>query len=149
MSEQAYVNPPNALERFLTRLFGRALHFGLGLPHHFLLEVRGRKSGRIYQTPVNVLNMGSRRYLVGPRGSTQWVRNARANGGLVLRKGNRQEELSIRELRDEEKPEVLKVYLDRFRLEVQRYFPVRAGSPAEDLTPLASRYPVFELTHRE
>ena len=46
---------------------------------------------------------------------------------------------------DVEKPDVLKAYLDRFKLTVQRYFPVPAGSPAEDLAPFAARYPVFEL----
>ena len=45
----------------------------------------------------------------------------------------------------EEKPNLLKVYLERFRLYVQRCFPVTAGSPAEEFVPIANRYPVFEL----
>lgn len=57
----------------------------------------------------------------------------------------RREELRVRELPDAEKPAVLKAYLDRFKLTVQRYFPVRAGSPAADFVTLAPRYPVFEL----
>jgi hypothetical protein len=44
---------------------------------------------------------------------------------------------------DDEKPEILKSYLDRYQLTVQRYFPVPARSPAETL--LTGRYPVFEL----
>jgi hypothetical protein len=40
---------------------------------------------------------------------------------------------------------ILKAYLDRFKLTVQRYFPVAAGSPMADFEPLAARYPVFEL----
>ena len=43
---------------------------------------------------------------------------------------------------------MLKTYLDRFRREVQRYFPVAAGAPLDAFVPLASRYPAFELLAR-
>ena len=118
---------------------------GLGLPHNYLLQVRGRRSGRLYATPVDVLTYADTRFVVAGRGNTQWARNVRASGQVVLRKGFRREELRARELPDAEKPPVLKAYLDRFKLTVQRYFPVRAGSPAADFVTLAPRYPVFEL----
>jgi hypothetical protein len=51
----------------------------------------------------------------------------------------------IRLLADDEKPEILKSYLDRYKLTVQRYFPVPAGSSTEAFRPLAGEYPVFEL----
>jgi hypothetical protein len=44
-----------------------------------------------------------------------------------------------------DKPELLRTYLDRFKLTVQRYFPVPAGSPADAFASIANRYPVFEL----
>jgi hypothetical protein len=50
---------------------------------------------------------------------------------------------------DEDKPEILKAYLDSFTRTVQRYFPVPAGSPAESFRPLAARYPVFELIPKQ
>jgi len=68
-----------------------------------------------------------------------------ASGEVVLKKGRRSEAFALRALSEEEKPEILKAYLDRFRLTVQRYFPVPAGSAAEAFRPLAPRYPVFEL----
>lgn len=84
--------------------------------------------------------------LVAGRGSTQWVRNAVASGTVSFKKGWRFEEFRIYAVPDEEKqPEILKAYLDRFNLTVQRYFPVPAGSPAESVRPFAARYPVFEL----
>jgi hypothetical protein len=52
----------------------------------------------------------------------------------------------LRTVADEEKPEILKAYLDRFKLTVQRYFPIAAGSPAEAFKSLAVRYPVYEIT---
>jgi len=42
-------------------------------------------------------------------------------------------------------PPVLKAYLDNFRREVQRYFPLPAGSPREAFEKLAGDYPAFEL----
>jgi deazaflavin-dependent oxidoreductase (nitroreductase family) len=136
---------PNTMDRVFNRLFGWLVGIGIGLPHNYVLLVRGRKSGRIYATPVDVLDYGGKRYVVGARGQTQWARNAQASGQVTLKKGSRYAEFQLRALHDVEKPEVLKAYLDRFKLTVQRYFPIPAGSPVRDFVSLASRYPVFEL----
>ncbi len=136
---------PNIVERLFNRLFGLLVRLGVGLPHNYILEVRGRKSGRLHSTPVNLLNFKNRLYLVSGRGGTQWVRNARASGRITLKKGWKRIDCKSRVLSDEEKPEVLKAYLDRFTLTVQRYFPVKAGSPREAFVPFAGDYPVFEL----
>ncbi len=140
-----HFNQPNRLERALNKSFGFLVGLGLGLPHNYLLQVRGRKSGRVYSTPVNVLTRDGKRFLVAGRGYTQWVRNALASGTVSLKKGRWSEEVALRVISEEEKPEILKAYLDRFKLTVQRYFPVPAGSPAEAFRPLTGRYPVFEL----
>ena len=66
---------PTLIDRIINRIFGLMVKLGFGLSHNFLLEVRGRKSGRIYSTPVNVLDYQEKKYLVAPRGDTQWVRN--------------------------------------------------------------------------
>ena len=136
---------PSALERAFNRIFGVLVGLGLGLPHNYLLEVRGRRSGRRYSVPVNVLALDGRRFLVAGRGDTQWVRNARASAEVSLRRGRRRETCRLHPISDEDKPAVLKAYLDRFRRTVQRYFPVPAGSPASAFRPVAARYPVFEL----
>ena len=136
---------PSAVERTFNRAFGLLVGLGLGLRHNHLLQVRGRKTGRIYATPVNVLALGGTRWLVAGRGRTQWVRNAEAAGEVVLRKGWRSERWSLRSVPDAEKPEILSAYLARFRLTVQRYFPVKAGAPPAEFVPIAGRYPVFEL----
>jgi deazaflavin-dependent oxidoreductase (nitroreductase family) len=138
-------NQPTTFDRAINKLFGLLVGLGLGLPHNYLLQVRGRKSGRVYSTPVDVLSRDDKRYLVAPRGYTQWVRNAIAVGTVSLKKGRRSEEFGIRILSDDEKPQILKSYLDRYKLTVQRYFPVPAGSPIEAFRPLTEQYPVFEL----
>lgn len=141
-------NQPTTVDRTINKLFGLLVGLGLGLRHNYLLQVRGRKTGRVYSTPVDVLSRDQKRYLVAPRGYTQWVRNAIASGTVSLKKGRRSEEFSVRLISGDEKPEILKSYLDRYKLTVQRYFPVSAGSPIEAFQPLTEEYPVFELIPR-
>jgi len=137
---------PSAFERAFSKVFGVLVGLGLGLRHNYVLEVAGRKSGRMYSAPVDVLDVGTRRFLIAPRGRTQWVRNAEASGRVFLKKAGRREEFGVRAVADADKPELLKAYLDRFKTTVQRYFPVPAGSAASAFVDVASGYPVFELT---
>jgi hypothetical protein len=69
---------PTFSEQLFNRLFGLFVGLGLGLRHNYLLQVSGRRTGRLYSTPVNTLDYEGRRFLVAPRGETQWVRNARS-----------------------------------------------------------------------
>lgn len=137
---------PTAVERVFNRAVGLLVGAGIGLKHNYVLEVRGRKSGRLYSTPVNLMVVAGRRYLVCPRGRAQWVLNAEATGHVTLRRGSQRIECGLRAVSTAEKPELLKAYLDRFKTVVQRYFPVPAGSSAEAFEPYLDRYPVFELT---
>ena len=139
---------PSAGERVFNRIFGFVVGLGLGFSYNYLLQVRGRKSGKIYSTPIDLLELGGKRFLVAPRGHTQWVRNAEAAGEVTLKKGSKRLKLGLRALSDQQKPEILKAYLDQFRREVQRYFPVPAGSPAEAFRELVQSYPAFELIPR-
>src|SRR5207247_1507761 len=67
---------PSRVERIFNKFFGLLVGLGLAPGYNYLVEVRGRKTGRVYTAPVNLLEIGSRRFLVAPRGRTQWVRNA-------------------------------------------------------------------------
>src|SRR5436305_12330972 len=106
--EKIHFDAPSPIERLFSRMFGAHVGLGLGFSHNYQLEVRGRRSGRLYSTPVDVLVHRGRRFLVAGRGETQWVRNARASGQITLRKGRRREELRVRIVPDVEKPDVLK-----------------------------------------
>jgi deazaflavin-dependent oxidoreductase (nitroreductase family) len=136
---------PTSVERIFNRIFGWMVGAGLGLRHNYLLEVTGRKSGVVYATPVDVLVVDDRTFLVCPRGRAQWVLNAEASGQVSLKKGRVRTRYAIRAVPETDKPDLLRAYLDRFKLTVQRYFPVPAGSPADAFAPIANRYPVFEL----
>jgi len=136
---------PTPIEAGLNKLFGSLVRIGLASKHSFLLEVRGRKTGRIYSTPVNVVDLDRRQYLVAPRGYTQWVRNARAVGRVTLKRGFIRRSFNVRTVSDDRKPEILKAYLDQFKRAVQRYFPIPVGSESSEFIRIADRYPVFEL----
>ena len=62
---------------------------GISLFGSRVLEVTGRTSGEPRRTPVNLLTFEGERYLVAPRGDTQWVRNLRASGEGRLLVGSR------------------------------------------------------------
>src|SRR5499427_7308965 len=98
---------PTAVEKFLNRAMGSLVSIGFGPAHIRLLQVRGRTSGRIYSTPVDLLEINGKRYLVAPRGRTQWVRNAEAAGEIALKKGRVEQRFRLRPLSDNEKLEVL------------------------------------------
>src|SRR6201988_1682343 len=118
---------PTPIEKLFNRSFGFVVGLGLGPAHIYLLQVRGRKSGKLYTTPVDLLELNGKRYLVAPRGRTQWVRNAEAAGEITLKRGRVEQRFQLRALEDTEPLQVIKAYLDRFQREVQRYFPVQAG----------------------
>ena len=125
-----FVIPPQSSHCF-NRCFGFLVGLGLGMKHNYLLQVRGRKSGKLYSTPIDLLEFQGKRYLVAPRGRTQWVRNAEAAGEVTLKKGSSRQSYHLRPVADAEKPELLKAYLDSFKTAVQRYFPIAAGSDAQ------------------
>lgn len=136
---------PSPVEKLFNRIFGFLVGLGLGFSYNYLLQVRGRKSGKLYSTPIDLLELNGKRFLVAPRGRTQWVRNAEAAGEVTLKKGSSRQRYRLRPLPGAERPEILKAYLDTFKREVQRYFPVAAGSPRESFSEIAPSYPVFAL----
>ncbi len=140
---------PNAIERLFNRFFGFLVGLGLGLKHNYLLQVRGRNSGKLYSTPIDLLELDGKRFLVAPRGYTQWVRNAEAAGEIALKRGSWRQSFRLRAVTNAEKPELLKAYLDRFQTTVQRYFPVAAGSDVRAFDAIAANYPVVELIASE
>lgn len=112
-----------------------------------VLEVRGRKSGQPRQTPVNLLVLEGERYLVAPRGHTEWVRNLRASGEGRLLLGRRSERFTAIELSDDQKPPVLRAYLKRWKAEVGVFFGgVGPDSSDDELSRIAPNHPVFRLS---
>jgi deazaflavin-dependent oxidoreductase (nitroreductase family) len=112
-----------------------------------VLEVPGRKSGEPRQTPVNLLTLDDQRYLVAPRGHTQWVRNLRASGSGRLLLGRRTEPFDAVEVADDDKPAVLRAYLEKWKWEVGAFFGgVGPDSDEGELRRIAPDHPIFRIS---
>jgi deazaflavin-dependent oxidoreductase (nitroreductase family) len=130
MPQQRYLEPGWLIRRVVNPLLMR-----LGVVP--TLRVRGRKTGQWRSVPVNVLQLGGERYLVAPRGQTDWVRNLRAAGGGQLQYGRRRtEDFRALEVPDEEKPRVIAAYLDRWGNQVRSQF---------EALPDPADHPVFRI----
>lgn len=99
---------------------------------------------------MNLLTFEGARYLVAPRGETQWVRNLRASSGHgTLLLGRRREDFSATELGDDDKPKLLRAYLKRWKAEIGTFFQgVGPDAPDDELRRIAPGYPVFRLGDR-
>jgi deazaflavin-dependent oxidoreductase (nitroreductase family) len=129
------------------RIVAGLTKLGLSLLGSRVLEVRGRTSGLPRRTPVNLLELDGERYLVAPRGDTQWARNLRASGEGRLRLGRKVEPFTATEVTDEaEKAATLRAYLRRWKAEVSAFFDgVGPDASEEELRRIAAKHPVFRL----
>ena len=99
-----------------------------------VLQVRGRRSGQWRSTPVNVLELDGRCYLVAARGRTDWVRNLEAAGQGRLQLGRRTWTFTATPVPADDGAEVLRAYLRRWAWEVGAFFDgVGADSTHEEL----------------
>ena len=148
MSADGYIKPGFLTTRVFNPIVGfLAARLGLGLPGACVLSVQGRTSGEWRRTPVNPLSLAGQRYLVAPRGETQWVRNIRVSrtGRLTFR--GRTETVRVEEVADRDKPPILRAYLREWAWEVKQFFGgVGADAPDAELARIAPRHPVFRIT---
>jgi F420H(2)-dependent quinone reductase len=136
---------PNRFELAFGHGLAWLVRVGVVRGHFYVLEVRGRKTGKIFSLPVDPIEVDGRRYLVCARGNSNWVRNARAAGEIALVRAMRRRRYTVEEILPDQRPVILKAYLDQYANEVQRFFPVPKGSAVEAFHDLAPRYPVFSL----
>ncbi|WP_433013222.1 nitroreductase family deazaflavin-dependent oxidoreductase [Kribbella sp. CA-294648] len=131
----------------MNKMVAGLTNLGISLMGSRVLSVQGRKSGAWRSTPVNLLTVDGQRYLVAPRGHTQWVRNLRASNTGTLRLGRKVEHFRAEELTDTDKPDIIRTYLKKWAWEVGAFFgnDVRADSPTEILLHVAPGVPVFKI----
>ena len=141
--------PGRAMLGFFNSVVAGLTKAGISVLGSRVLYVRGRTSGQWRTTPVNLLRHDGKSYLVAPRGHTQWVKNMRAAGGGELHKGRRVEKFTATELADADKPQILREYLRRWKMEVGIFFDgVGPDATDEQLLAIAPGYPVFAITPR-
>ncbi|WP_443055530.1 nitroreductase/quinone reductase family protein [Streptomyces sp. NBC_00690] len=146
MTQRHYI-APNRVDTTMNKAIAWLARHGVSLMGTAELSVRGRTSGEWRSVPVNPLPYEGGPYLVSARGESHWVRNMRAAGGGRLKVGRKVRQFTAIELTDEEKPVVLRTYLERWGWEVGRFFgEVNAKSSDAELLSAAHRHPVFRIT---
>ena len=127
----------------------RVLRAGPLLGPNALITVRGRKSGVPRTTPVALVEIGGRRWVIGTFGDTNWVRNLRAAREATLTVGSRREEVFADELDAEGRTtffrDVLGPYVRRLRIGALVLSILGAKEILEDPAAAAEHRPVFEL----
>ncbi|HEY4455791.1 MAG TPA: nitroreductase family deazaflavin-dependent oxidoreductase [Pseudonocardiaceae bacterium] len=145
-ADNRYLNTGNGTQIF-NRIVAGMTKMGVSILGSRVLSVRGRKTGELRSTPVNLLTIDGVQYLVAPRGHTQWVRNLRVAGTGELRVGRRVEVFTPTELADEDKPAILRAYLKRWKFEVGVFFDgIDHTATDEQLLAIAPGYPVFRIS---
>jgi deazaflavin-dependent oxidoreductase (nitroreductase family) len=144
MSSTRYLAPDWFTRNVFNRTVRRLNRIGISVAGSRELRVRGRSSGEWRSTPVNPVTVDEQRYIVAPRGTTQWVRNLRSAGTGELRNGRRTEAFRGAEVADEMKVPVLREYLRKWGWEVGQFFEgVDRNATDDDLARIAPGFPVF------
>ena len=131
--------------RVLNRIVRLWIRLGLPPRKYHVLTVKGRRSGRSHSTPVSVVVVNGKRWLVAPYGPRNWVKNARAAGQVRLSRGAHSEVLTVEEEHDPTRcGPVLKLYFDQEPI-TRRFFDAKPGAPIEAFAAEAHRHPVFRV----
>lgn len=120
------------------------VRLGLGPRDIHLLSVPGRRTGRVYRTPVSVLRRDGERWLVAPYGERSWVKNARAAGWVELRRGRRTERVRVQEVAPERRAEILRAYVRKVPL-TREFFAASPEASVETFAAEADQHPVLRL----
>lgn len=135
---------PGKLVQWSNRAVGWLAAIGLGPKKTVVLEVRGRRSGRTRPAVVNVVEFQGQRYLVAPRGNTEWSRNARAAGEAVIRR-RRREQVRLEEVPVGQRAPVIQAYLKENAMVTKAHFGIEPDAPLEEFQRIAPDHPVFRI----
>ena len=131
--------------RFMSWLASR----GLMPSDTVTLEVKGRRSGMVRSNVVTWVKQDGERYLVSPRGESEWVRNVRAaDGEAVIRHRGRQR-VRLEEVPAEERAPIIKAYLAKTAMATRAHFGVDPKAEIEEFEAIAARHPVFRIVMTE
>jgi deazaflavin-dependent oxidoreductase (nitroreductase family) len=146
--EEKYYNPPTGIIKSMNGFFGWLASHGIGPRKTVEIEVRGRKSGQPRKVAVNLVEVNGKRYLVAPRGETEWVRNVRADNGLAVIRRSGAENVLLTEIPEPERPTIIQKYIGENAMVTKREFGVEPDAPIEEFQRIAGRHPVFLIEPR-
>jgi deazaflavin-dependent oxidoreductase (nitroreductase family) len=104
------------------------------------LTVRGRKTGKAYSFPVLLAESEGRRYLVAPRGNTQWARNLRVAGEAELKVRRQRRRVRATEVPASQRQPIIDAYRQQHAKDYGRFLAAEFAA-----IPDAADHPVFLL----
>jgi hypothetical protein len=146
MSTKKTATPPRWLKP-MNRVLMTAQRLGLGMKNLPVLTVAGRTSGEPRRTPLSVLDIDGKRYLLEGFPGADWARNARAAGTGTLSVGKTHERVRLVELDPQDAVPILRAWPVRMSDGAKI---MRDAGVVDELTPeafgaLAGRCAVFRL----
>ncbi len=136
---------PSALTRMSNKALGWLASIGLTPAHMVTIEVKGRRSGHARSTVVNVVEYEGERYLVSPRGESEWVRNVRAAGSEAVIRHRGRTKVKLLEIGATERAPIVKKYLKENALATKTHFGIGPDAPLEEFQRIAELHPVFRI----
>lgn len=146
MSDKFY-NRPTGFTKAMNGIFDWLGARGLGPRKLIRLTVKGRKSGQPRSVAVNEVTVNGQRYLVAPRGNTEWSRNARVNPDAVITR-RKSENVTLAELPVNERAPIIQAYLRENAWVTRREFGIDPKAPINEFEAIAGKHPVFKITPR-
>ena len=131
--------------RVINWVFWAMTRAGMGASYRHILTVRGRRTGKLRSTPVDVIETAGHRWLVAGYGMSSWVLNVRAAGEVTLRRGRRARRYTVTEPAPSAAIPVLRRYITRIRV-TRPYFDAAPDSPDDAIMAELPGHPVFRLT---
>ena len=137
---------PSGPVKLMNSIIGRLASIGLVPMSTVMLQVKGRRSGQTRSTAVSWIEHEGQRYLVAPRGNTEWVRNVKAADGEAVLKSRKTESVRLEEVPVEQRAPIIKTYLKKTAMVTKREFGLDPDAPMEEFEKIAPHHPVFRIT---
>ena len=137
---------PSGVVKLMNGFFGFLASYGLMPSDSVQLQVKGRRSGQMRSVAVTWAEHDGQRYLVAPRGNTEWARNVRAAGGRAAIRRRKTEEVMLEEVPVDQRAPIIKAYLKKTAMVTKREFGLDPDAPIEEFEKIADRHPVFRIT---
>jgi len=137
-------NRGNPQARWFAHLWVKMIRTGF-LPRRWVvLEVPGRRTGRITRFPLGMADVDGRWYLVSMLGECNWVRNVRAADGRIVLRRRRAKSSRLVEIPVDQRAVVLRRYVQKVP-GGRPHIPVDPRAPVSAFEDIAARYPVFAV----
>ena len=136
---------PTKLTQVMNRLVSWLASLGVTSSDTVTLEVKGRRSGRVRSNPVTWVEHDGERYLVSPRGESEWVRNVRAAGGDAEIRHRGRQRVRLEEVAAERRAPIIKAYLAKTARATRQHFGIDPKAEVAEFEAIAARHPVFRM----